>query len=138
MRIAAIETIIVDLPTRRPHHLAMATINSQGRVLVRVRDEEGREGIGEAPVIPHYGAETVEGIKLVIDDYLVLMRVAREGRQWLRRIEKNSRHPATLRAMRIHVRVDAGHQFPHCWRPGFRSEYHARQERIKVLLTPAA
>jgi muconate cycloisomerase len=70
MRITAIETIIVDLPTRRPHHLAMATINSQGRVLVRVRDEEGREGIGEAPVIPHYGAETVEGIKLVIDDYL--------------------------------------------------------------------
>lgn len=70
MRIAGIETIIVDLPMRRPHHLAMATMNSQGRVLVRVRDEEGREGIGEAPVIPHYGAETVEGIKLVIDDYL--------------------------------------------------------------------
>jgi muconate cycloisomerase len=53
MRIAAIETIVVDLPLRRPHHLAMATMNSQGRVLVRVRDEEGREGIGEAPVIPH-------------------------------------------------------------------------------------
>jgi muconate cycloisomerase len=71
MRIAAIESIIVDLPTRRPHHLAMATINSQGRVLVRVRDEEGCEEIGESPIIPHYGAETVEGIRLVIDDYLV-------------------------------------------------------------------
>ena len=70
MRIASIETIIVDLPTRRPHHLAMATINSQGRVLARIRDENGNEGIGEAPVIPHYGAETVEGIKLLIDDYL--------------------------------------------------------------------
>ena len=70
MRIASIETIIVDLPTRRPHHLAMATINSQGRVVARIGDENGNEGIGEAPVIPHYGAETVEGIKLLIDDYL--------------------------------------------------------------------
>jgi hypothetical protein len=70
MRIASIETIIVDLPTRLPHHLAMAIINSQGRVLARIRDENGNEGICEAPVIPDYGAETVEGIKLLIDDYL--------------------------------------------------------------------
>jgi muconate cycloisomerase len=70
MRIASVQTIIVDLPTRRPHKLAMATISSQGMVLVRVRDEEGREGLGEASVIPHYGAETVEAVKLVIDTYL--------------------------------------------------------------------
>lgn len=70
MRIASIETIIVDLPTRRPHKLAMATIHSQGMVLVRLRDRDGSEGLGEASVIPHYGSETVEAIKVVIDDYL--------------------------------------------------------------------
>jgi hypothetical protein len=37
MRIVSTETIIVDLPTCRPHHLAMATINSQGRVLATIR-----------------------------------------------------------------------------------------------------
>ena len=70
MKIASVETIIVDLPTVRPHKLAMATINSQGLVIVRVRDEDGNVGLGEASVIPHYGSETVEAIKLVIDDYL--------------------------------------------------------------------
>lgn len=70
MRIAKIEILIIDLPTTRPHKLAMATINSQAMVIVRLCDEDGYEGLGEASVIPHYGSETVEAIKLVIDDYL--------------------------------------------------------------------
>jgi muconate cycloisomerase len=70
MHIVSVETIVIDLPTVRPHKLAMATINSQGLVLVRVRDAEGNVGLGEASVIPHYGSETVEAIKLVIDQYL--------------------------------------------------------------------
>lgn len=70
MRIASIETIVFDLPTTRPHKLAMATINTQSLILVRVRDEEGHEGLGEASVIAHYGAETIEAIQIVIDQYL--------------------------------------------------------------------
>jgi len=70
MRIESIETVIFDLPTTRPHKLAMATISQQGLVLVRIRDEEGNEGLGEASVIRHYGAETVEAIQIVIDAYL--------------------------------------------------------------------
>jgi muconate cycloisomerase len=70
MHIQSVETIIVDLPTVRPHKLSMATINSQGLVIVRVRDGAGNEGLGEASVIPHYGSETVEAIKIVIDGYL--------------------------------------------------------------------
>lgn len=70
MRIVSVESIIVDLPTLRPHKLAMATINSQSLVIVRIRDEDGHEGYGEASVIPHYGSETVEAIKAVIDDYV--------------------------------------------------------------------
>lgn len=70
MNIDSIESIIIDLPTKRPHKLAMATINSQSLVIVRIRDADGAEGIGEASVIPHYGSETVEAIKAVIDGYL--------------------------------------------------------------------
>ena len=70
MRIKSIDCIIVDLPTTRPHKLAMATINSHNIVLIRIRNEDGREGVGEAAVIPHYSAETVEGIKSLIDLYL--------------------------------------------------------------------
>ena len=70
MHIASVESILVDLPTLRPHKLAMATITSQSMVLVRVRDDEGGEGWGEASVIPHYGSESVEAIKIVIDGYL--------------------------------------------------------------------
>lgn len=70
MPIISVESIIIDLPTVRPHKLAMATINSQSLVIVRVRDKDGNVGLGEASVIPHYGSETVEAIKIVIDDYL--------------------------------------------------------------------
>lgn len=70
MKIAEIESIVFDLPTVRPHKLAMATINKHSVVLVRVRTDDGREGLGEAAVIPHYGAESVEAIKVVIDTYL--------------------------------------------------------------------
>ncbi|MBA2933908.1 muconate cycloisomerase [Sphingomonas sp. CGMCC 1.13654] len=78
MRIASIETVVFDLPTIRPHKLAMATINQQSLVLVRVRDEEGHEGLGEASVIPHYGAETIEAIQLVIDRYLAPALIGRD------------------------------------------------------------
>ncbi|WP_346830855.1 muconate cycloisomerase family protein [Pseudomonas abietaniphila] len=70
MHIVSVESIIVDLPTVRPHKLSMATINSQGLVIVRVYDADGNVGLGEASVIPHYGSETVEAIKIVIDGYL--------------------------------------------------------------------
>jgi muconate cycloisomerase len=70
MRIASIETVVFDLPTTRPHNLAMATINQQSLILVRVRDEDGNEGLGEASVIPNYGSETIEAIQIVIDQYL--------------------------------------------------------------------
>lgn len=70
MKIASIQTVLVDLPTVRPHKLSMATINHHSLVLVRMRSDDGREGLGEAAVIPHYGAETVEAIKGLIDGYL--------------------------------------------------------------------
>jgi muconate cycloisomerase len=48
----------------------MATITDHTLVLVRIRDDAGREGLGEAAIIPHYGAETQHGICQVISENL--------------------------------------------------------------------
>jgi muconate cycloisomerase len=55
---------------RAPPHLAIATITEHTLVLVRIRDDEGREGLGEVAIIPHYGAETQRGVCQVIADVL--------------------------------------------------------------------
>jgi muconate cycloisomerase len=70
--IAQIDTFIVDVPTIRPHVLAMTTMHHQSIVLVRIRDADGIEGIGEGTTIGglSYGEESPEGIKLAIDTYL--------------------------------------------------------------------
>ncbi len=70
--LSEIDTFIVDIPTIRPHVLAMATMRHQSIVLVRMRDADGVEGVGEGTTIGglSYGEESPEGIKLAIDTYI--------------------------------------------------------------------
>lgn len=70
--VGSVEAILVDLPTIRAHQLAMATMQRQTLVIVRLRCSDGIEGIGEATTIGglSYGDESPEGIKLTIDTYL--------------------------------------------------------------------
>lgn len=70
--IERIEAIIVDLPTIRPHKLAMHTMQQQTLVVLRVHCSDGVEGIGEATTIGGlaYGYESPEGIKANIDAHL--------------------------------------------------------------------
>jgi muconate cycloisomerase len=70
--ISQIDTFIVDVPTIRPHVLAMATMRSQSVVIVRLSDSDGVEGIGEGTTIggASYCDESPESIKLVIDTYI--------------------------------------------------------------------
>jgi len=72
IRISAIETIILDLPTIRPHRLSMVTMNRQSMTIVRVRCSDGVEGLGEGTTIGGlaYGPESPEGMKLTIDEYI--------------------------------------------------------------------
>jgi len=72
IRTAKIDTLIVDVPTIRPHVLAMATMRSQSIVLVRITGSDGIEGIGEGTTIGglSYGEESPESIKLTIDTYI--------------------------------------------------------------------
>lgn len=72
LSIDAIDTLLLDVPTIRPHVLAMATMRSQTLCLVTVRSSDGVVGIGEATTIGglSYGPESPESIKLTIDTYL--------------------------------------------------------------------
>lgn len=66
-----IDAFLVDIPTIRPHVLAMATMQRQTACLVRIHCSDGIVGIGEATTIGGlaYGPESPEGIKLAIDTY---------------------------------------------------------------------
>ncbi|MFG6441987.1 muconate/chloromuconate family cycloisomerase [Roseateles sp. LKC17W] len=71
-RIHAVETLLVDVPTIRPHRLSVATMNHQTLVLVRLQCSDGIEGWGEATTIGGlaYGEESPESIKANIDTYI--------------------------------------------------------------------
>lgn len=80
-QIREIETIIVDVPTIRPHVLAMATMHRQVLCLVRIRCDDGIIGTGEATTIGglSYGPESPEGIKLAIDTYFAPLLLGRDA-----------------------------------------------------------
>ncbi|MEK7342374.1 MAG: muconate/chloromuconate family cycloisomerase [Pseudomonadota bacterium] len=67
------DTFIVDIPTIRPHVLAMATMHAQSMVIVRLTDADGVEGVGEGTTIGglSYGEESPESIKSAIETYIV-------------------------------------------------------------------
>ena len=81
VRIAEIETIILDLPTIRPHRLSMVTMNRQSMTIVRVRCSDGFEGLGEGTTIGGlaYGPESPEGMKLAIDQYIAPLLIGRDA-----------------------------------------------------------
>jgi len=71
-RIEDVETVIVDLPTVRPHQLSMTTVKGQTLMIVRIRMSDGIVGIGEGTTIGGlaYGPESPEGMKVAIDTYI--------------------------------------------------------------------
>jgi muconate cycloisomerase len=72
LSVAAIESIIVDVPTVRQHKLSNTSVTAQNYVIVRLRLANGVEGIGEAATLggPRWSEESVEAIKANIDAYL--------------------------------------------------------------------
>lgn len=79
--IESIETIIVDLPTIRPHKLAMHTMQNQTLVLIRLRCADGIEGLGEATTIGGlaYGNESPDSIKTNIDRFFTPLLLGQDG-----------------------------------------------------------
>lgn len=78
--ISSVDTLIVDLPIRRPHRIGMSTMRGQSSVIARVRTSDGLLGLGEGVVPgggPFWGGESVESIKATIDNYLAPALLAR-------------------------------------------------------------
>ena len=101
--IQRVETLLVDIPTIRPHVLAMTTMHRQTICIVEIHCSDGLIGIGEATTIGGlaYGEESPEGIKLAIDDYFAPILVGRDPSQ-----------PAVL--MALLSRTIVGNRFAKC------------------------
>ena len=76
-RISSIHTTLVQLPTRREHKWTGLTEPIGRYVLVRMLDDDGREGWGEAPALKDWGGEfgryfgeSAAIVGLVIERYL--------------------------------------------------------------------
>jgi muconate cycloisomerase len=72
MKIISLESILVDLPTIRAHKLARQTVMQQTLVVLRLKTDDGLEGLGEATTIGglSYGEESPESIKSAFDFYI--------------------------------------------------------------------
>lgn len=79
--IERVETMLLDLPTIRPHQLSMATMNGQVLMLVRLYCSDGTVGIGEGTTIGGlaYGAESPEGMKLAVDTYFAPLLIGADA-----------------------------------------------------------
>lgn len=70
--IERVDTVLLDVPTIRPHQLSVATMRGQTIMLVQIACSDGVVGIGEGTTIGGlaYGAESPESMKLTVDTYL--------------------------------------------------------------------
>lgn len=83
VKILAVETWLVDVPTIRPHKLSVATMMGQTLVLVRLQTSDDVVGWGEATTIGGlaYGEESPESIKTNIDRYIAPLLVGQDATQ---------------------------------------------------------
>lgn len=79
--IEKVDTWIVDVPTVRPHVLAMTSIMKQVMMLVRITCSDGSEGLGEGTTIGGlaYGEESPEGMKLAIERFFAPLLVGQSA-----------------------------------------------------------
>lgn len=76
-----VETVLVDLPTIRPHRLSVATMTGQTLMLVKLHCSDGVTGIGEGTTIGGlaYGAESPESMKLTVDTYVAPLLIGQDA-----------------------------------------------------------
>lgn len=78
-RIRRVRTVLIDVPLRRPHRFARASMRAQPMLLVFVDTADGVTGTGEAvvPGGPWWGGESVETMRVIIERYLAPPLVGR-------------------------------------------------------------
>lgn len=79
LRIDRVETVLVDIPLRRPHRFARVSMNAQPVLYVFVRTRGGSTGVGEGvvPAGPWWGGESVETMQLVVQRYIAPVMLGR-------------------------------------------------------------
>lgn len=79
--VTRVESLILDLPTIRPHKLSVATMNGQVLMLVRVHCSDGIVGVGEGTTIGGlaYGGESPESMKTNIDSWFAPVMVGQDA-----------------------------------------------------------
>ncbi len=67
-----VETILLDIPLKRPHVMSFGRIPEVNFVLVRIVTDSGLTGCGEAATLqgPTWSEESAETIKVMIDKYI--------------------------------------------------------------------
>lgn len=94
--IKAIETILIDIPTIRPHKLSVATMSTQTLVLVQISTDDGYTGWGEATTIGglKYGDESPESVAVNMRQHIAPLLLQQDERQvgaLMYRLRKNIR-----------------------------------------------
>ena len=79
MRIERVETVLVDIPLRRPHRFARASMAAQPVLYVFIRTVGGITGVGEGvvPGGPWWGGESVETMRVIVERYITPVLVGR-------------------------------------------------------------
>ncbi|MDQ3155312.1 MAG: muconate/chloromuconate family cycloisomerase [Actinomycetota bacterium] len=79
LTIERVETVIIDVPLRRPHKFARVTMEAQPVLLAFVHTRAGIVGVGEGvvPGGPWWGGESVESMKVTLDTYVAPLLVGR-------------------------------------------------------------
>lgn len=92
--ILKVETMLVGVPTIRPHRLSVATMHHQTLVLVRLETSDGVVGWGEGTTIGGlaYGEESPQSIKVNIDTYFGPMLVGQDPRPVAQRMAELQAH----------------------------------------------
>ncbi|TDD15620.1 chloromuconate cycloisomerase [Kribbella turkmenica] len=79
LRIERVETVLLDIPLKRPHRFARAAMDSQPVLYVFVGTAGGITGVGEGvvPAGPWWGGESVETMQLVVEKYMAPVLLGR-------------------------------------------------------------
>ncbi|RPF52091.1 muconate/chloromuconate family cycloisomerase [Aquisalibacillus elongatus] len=93
LKIRRIQTELLDIPIKRPHQFSTEKIDQKGFVLVRLDLSSDIQGIGEGttPGI-WWNGESVETMKLVIDQYIAPLLVGEDPRYIDQLLQKLDRH----------------------------------------------
>lgn len=71
-KICSVLTFRLDIPLKEPIRMSFGVVRTQTIVVVRLRDTDGVEGVGEASLMggPYWGSESAESVQATIDAYL--------------------------------------------------------------------